>query len=905
MRLRTFSILSLGIFLAAGFSVHTVSGAPNPQGEKPTQRQKAAEKKPTLWVIPSIHYEGAVFKTREEYLEIGLPIILEVLNMLKVLPNYRFALDQVCYVKPFLERYPEEAATFRQMVAEGRLEITGGTDTMNDVNMPVGESLVRQFLYGKGFYRDKLGVEVTAGWATDTFGQNAQMPQILKLAGYKSYWFGRGVRSPDAPMEFLWQGIDGTQIPSFWLPFGNGGFHPAPKNILEFERFAKEMYEGLSRFGAASDSDRVLVAGMDVAAPDEHMPGLVEEFNRRDNVPFMIRIAVPSDFEAAVAKRGDLPVVTGELNPVFQGTYSSRIEVKQWNRELSYLLLNLEKLNVLAHWLGLPTDEPNMARAWEPVLFNQAHDLMSGVMTDEVYEDTIRGYKFTNHLGKEMLAEQLEALLSKIDTQGEGIPLVVFNTLGWPRTDIVEVDVGLSEPGITQLAVVDPLGRETPVQLLRVKRHHQGGIRHARMVFVARDVPALGYSVYRAIPKQVSEPIVEAGSGREERWKRAAAGEVTYDDTGSIENEYYRATFDFWTGEMTSLVVKEGNWEVLRNGSGNVVAREFDGGDLWELKGRLGGSMVATRTKQPIPRRDKADFSNEQVGGRGQTRPGPVFSEFTSESPYGSGRFATTVRLYAGLRRVDITTEILNNDKFVRYRVLFPISIEKGEIFHEIPFAAIQRPSSQEFPAQNWIDYGDGTRGVALLNRGLPGNNVADGTMMLSLLRSAKLTAYQYFGATRGRGFREGFSDTGLQVGKQLTFRYALVPHNGDWREAGIYRAGLEFNNPLIARKAVRRPGILPKRWGLLEVSHPNVVVSALKPGRDGSAILRLYEAEGRAAAAVKIKLHARIKSAYEANLMEDSGRRLAVSNDTLEFAMGPFEIKTFKLQLRPLEPGN
>ena len=261
--------------------------------------------------------------------------------------------------------------------------------------------------------------------------------------------------------------------------------------------------------------------------------------------------------------------------------------------------------------------------------------------------------------------------------------------------------------------------------------------------------------------------------------------------------------------------------------------------------------MVARTAKQPLPRRDKTDFSNEQVGGRGRTRTGPVLSEFTAESPYGSGGFATTVRLYAGVRRVDITTEILNNDKFVRYRVLFPISIKKGEIFHEIPFAAIQRPSSQEYPAQNWIDYGDGTRGVALLNRGLPGNNVADGTMMLSLLRSARLTAYQYFGAT-----------------------------------------------------APRRPGILPKRRGLLEVSHPNVVVSALKPGRDGSAILRVYEAEGRAAAAVKIKLHARIKSAYESNLMEDSGRRLATSNDTLEFALGPFKIKTFKLQFRPLEPG-
>ena len=136
MRSRTFSILSLGVFLAVGFSAHRVSGATNPGGGNLTQRQKAAEKKPTLWVIPSTHYEGAVFKTREEYLEIGLPIILEVLNMLKAYPNYRFVLDQVCYVKPFLERYPEEEATFRQMVAEGRLEITGGRARFGLLRLP-------------------------------------------------------------------------------------------------------------------------------------------------------------------------------------------------------------------------------------------------------------------------------------------------------------------------------------------------------------------------------------------------------------------------------------------------------------------------------------------------------------------------------------------------------------------------------------------------------------------------------------------------------------------------------------------------------------------------------------------------------------------------------------------------
>src|SRR5262249_41380587 len=114
----------------------------------------------TLWLIPHTHWEGAVFKTREEYLDIGLPHIVRALTLLKAHPEYRFVLDQVCYVKPFLERYPEEEAAFRKFVSEGRLQLVGGIDTMHDNNMPGGESIVRQLLYGKGYYRKKLGADV-------------------------------------------------------------------------------------------------------------------------------------------------------------------------------------------------------------------------------------------------------------------------------------------------------------------------------------------------------------------------------------------------------------------------------------------------------------------------------------------------------------------------------------------------------------------------------------------------------------------------------------------------------------------------------------------------------------------------------------------------------------------------
>ena len=139
---------------------------------------------------------------------------------------------------------------------------------------------------------------------------------------------------------------------------------------------------------------------------------------------------MPTDFEKVVAKRSDLPVIQGERNPLFQGIYSSRIELKQWMRLMDRLLLTGEQLSALAWWLGAARDDAAMWRAWEPVLFNEAHDLASGVMTDHVYEDVKRGYDFSARLGEEIIESSWKRVVAHVDTRGEGLPVVVFNPLG-------------------------------------------------------------------------------------------------------------------------------------------------------------------------------------------------------------------------------------------------------------------------------------------------------------------------------------------------------------------------------------------------------------------------------------------------------------------------------------------
>jgi alpha-mannosidase len=826
-------------------------------------------------VIPHTHWEGAVFKTREEYLQMGLPHILKALRLLKTEPNYRFVLDQVAYVKPFLERYPEEEAAFRRFVAEGRLQLVLGMDIMPDVNMPGGETFIRQVQYGKEYYRKKLGVDVTAAWLVDTFGHHAQMPQLLTLSGYRSFWFSRGVPKPDHPSEFLWEGIDGTRIPAFWLPHSYGLLYGSPRDLPRFSSFVKRRFDSLTP--NARGTDRVGLSGVDVSEPEEHLAPLVEAYNRQKDRPLTLRLAVPSDFEKAVSKRKDWPVFKGELNPIFQGTYSSRIELKQWMRTMERLLTTAERFSALAGWLGLPADDSGLWRAWEPVLFNETHDLASGVMTDHVYEDTLRSYQFAERLAVELIEAPWARIAANIDTRGEGIPVVVFNTLGWPRTDIAQVNVGFTDPSATGITVIDANGQVVPAQVLEESRYADGSLRTARIAFLASNVPAMGYATYHVVAKATADakkPVVENGD--------------------TLENEFYRLTFDPLTGALTRLLAKSENWEVL-SGPANVVAQQPDHGDLWELyQGLDGGSKIAMTRKQPLPRPGEAKFSSAFQGKPGTVLRGPVFSEFRISHPFDHGSFATVVRVSTGQRRIDIRTTLCNNDKFVRYQALFPTTIRAGKSFHAIPFGTIERPEGNEFPAQDWADYGDGHRGLALLNNGLPGNVETDGTLILSLLRSHTLGAYGF-----GGGYEPGMSsDSGLQLGKERTLRYALVPHTGDWRDASVYRDGLEFNNPLVCHKVRPHAGSLPKRWGFLEVSQPNVVVSALKPRGNGTTVLRIYEAAGRPTAHVTIAFRAKLLSARECNLLEDPGRELKSDQNAVHFDLPAFAIKTFALKL-------
>jgi alpha-mannosidase len=204
------------------------------------------------------------------------------------------------------------------------------------------------------------------------------------------------------------------------LPIGYGALYDVPANEHDFNSLLKSRFDSLTPF--ARGRERVLMAGADVYEPEEKLPVMLDKFNRSGNEPFTARFAVPSDFEALAAKRTDQPVIRGELNPVFQGIYSSRIEVKQAIRNMERLLTTAEKLSVIAGVLGGPSSRELIDQAWEPLLFNQAHDLTSGVMVDKVYEDSMQRYAHARMLAEDLIHGSLDSIVGRVDTSGKGVP---------------------------------------------------------------------------------------------------------------------------------------------------------------------------------------------------------------------------------------------------------------------------------------------------------------------------------------------------------------------------------------------------------------------------------------------------------------------------------------------------
>ena len=373
-----------------------------------------------------------------------------VLELMKRYPEYQFMSSQPLLYQYLKEEAPELYCEIGERVREGRWEVEGAMWVEADCNLSSGESLVRQVLYGKQFFRDEFGVESRVLWLPDVFGYSAALPQILKKSGVD--WFVTSKISwndtNQMPYDtFLWRGIDGTGINTYFLTAQKDNGQPSVKHTTYVGKTHAQMISGTyKRYRQKDLSDEVLLTfgfGDGGGGPTaEHL-----ELARRGayGVPGSpnAKIGFAGDFlkrlEKKIENNPQLPTWQGELYLEFhRGTYTTQAKNKKYNRQGEFLYQDAELLATLDRTLlGTAFPQKDLTVGWKLILTNQFHDIIPGSSIREVYEQSDRDYAEAFSIAEEIREASRSRIAAAVDA---GSGYVVFNPHSYRTAGLVKVN---------------------------------------------------------------------------------------------------------------------------------------------------------------------------------------------------------------------------------------------------------------------------------------------------------------------------------------------------------------------------------------------------------------------------------------------------------------------------------
>ncbi|MGQ9673744.1 MAG: alpha-mannosidase [Candidatus Aminicenantales bacterium] len=833
---RVFFLFSVFILL-----VLSVSNAVNPF-ERPAGSQRSIRDF-TAHLIGHAHIDLSWLWLWEETVhEVAPQTFWGTLRQMDRLPGLTFAQSQACLYEAMEKHFPELCREIEKKIKTGTWVPVGGMWVEPDLNMPAGESLARQVLYGKRYFLDKFGVDVRVGWNPDSFGHSWQLPQILKKAGLDYYVFERC--APEQTRVFWWEGLDGSRILAYVPP----GWY-----LVDLKEGVRNLLLEAAKEAPLQDFLLLYGEGDHGGGPRDTDVEAILKFRLDESQPRLELTTPEAYFKKLEQLNLSYPIIRRELNFTFPGCYTTQAETKKLNRRLENLLIEAEKFSSLA-LLGGYRDyypERDLDEAWKIVLRHQFHDILDGSSIGPVYEESRAFYEEAEGRAKRALDFSLEAIANSVDTRGPGIPLLIFNSLAWERTEPVLAEVSFSRP-IQAIQIVDSEGTEIPSQVVS----HKAGPDQWRfeVIFVAKDVPSLGYKTYRVLEAQSS----------------SGARTPLFVTPSTLENEFLKVALDPQKGWMKSLVQKKVNRNFLVEPGSSLLAirDEPEAMSAWELG-----------LKEGV----------EKIGERGAEvkilERGPVRTTIQIKNHFRNSTFIEKVQLFAGVPRLDIRMSLDWEERNLMIKAAIPAAVQNSVASFEIPYGVISRPTTgDEVPALSWMDLTDqsGQFGLSVLNDSRYGCDVKDNVLRLSLIRGATSPDPE---ADRG--------------GHELA--YSLYPHAGTWKDALTFRRGLEFNTPLRAKIALIHDGHLPPVHSFLRIGPENVVLASLKKemGYGGrSLILRLYEIFGREEEAV-IDFPVAVE-VRETDLIERPLAKIPSGGKILRLKVKPYEIKTLRLTALP-----
>jgi len=839
---------------------------------------RAYMKQFSMQAVGNSHIDMAWLWPWTETVEVVKNTFGTALELMREYPDFKFTASTAQAYKWIEEKYPSMFAEIEQRVKEGRWEVIGGMWVEPDLNMPDGESLVRQILYGKRYFQQKFGVDINIGWNPDSFGYNWQLPQIYKRSGMdyfvtqKLLWASEFTKFPYR--LFWWEAPDGSKLLTY--------FPSDYANAIEPVKMAQDSsvygpmlwkYNGGTN-SAPADGLRMMYlygVGDHGGGPTRNDLHTAEGGKKPDVVYPDIQLTTASQYLTDLGRNEDklnIPTWKGELYFQYhRGVQTTQAEEKKGNRKNEVLILDAERLASIDTLFGATYPQGDFDDSWEKILFNQFHDILPGSGIHINYVDAARKYAETSRFSNDTIRAALKDIAAHVNV-GPGVSVLVFNPLSWTRTDEIELEAQLPSTASGVIAV----GPDNKPMLSQVVSSDPKTNRVTLRILVP-DIPATGYKLIRLVP------------AAQDRLRTS----LTAQDF-SLENEFVRLTVDPKTGCMTSLIEKRTNTEALG------LPIQSEGSPAAAPDGKPCGNLLQAfvdKPKQWDAWNIDADFVKQhwdlmQAEEVKLIENTPLRAVLRVRQKFQNSSFIQDITVYPGVPRVDVRMQAEWHEKHILLKVAFPLSAGNDNATFEIPYGTIERPTTRntpaeqaqfEVPAFKWADLSNAAHGFSLLNDCKYGYDAKDNVLRLSLLRSA--------------AWPDPHADEGHHE-----FTYSLYPHAGTWREAMTVHQGYQLNYPLIALTVTQHTGSLPTSHSFFATQEDNVVITAVKKdGNDGSLVVRFYEWEGKKGD-IHLTLPQAATAATDTNLMEkpDHPLSLASNGGVVVVPTNPYEIKTVKI---------
>jgi alpha-mannosidase len=833
------------------------------------------------------HIDAAWLWPRSETIDVVKRTFTTALQLMNEYPDYTFTQSAAQYTQWMAEKYPQLNDQIKQRVNEGRWEIVGGMWVEPDLNLPGGESLVRQLLVGQAEFKKDLGVTARIGWNPDSFGYNWQLPQIYKRSGldyfvtqkmhwndtnqlpFRLFWW----ESPDGskvltyfPTDYVHDNVNPTRITADFAETAQR--NPGTTELLDLYGIGdhgggptRDMLDQADHWIAEGTHGKDAVPEMRYHTAQQYFTDVEGKLNPDSPTWDYDKIAKGWSAPPAGAD-GTVGVPTWKDELYFEyhrGVFTTQAKHK-WNMRVSEAkTLDAERLASLAWLTGQSYPADQLTENWKKITFNQFHDLAAGSGIGVIYKDAQRDFDEVFRVDREVSASALETLDAKVDTRVKAseVPVIVFNPEGWSRSETVRLRLELPN-GAWDTRLVD--GRKKPVISQVVS---QDPVTHeVELLARVEDIPAVGYTVLAAEePKQGFVPITTLKADEQA-------------NTFVLSDGRLAAVIDKKNGCITSL--KAAGKEYLGAGAcGNQLQTFLDlpkQYDAWNIDpGTLDGTMT------PI----------EEVDSITLVEKGPVRATVRVTRHWGQSKFVQDISLDAGADEVQVANDFDWHETHVLLKAAFPLAATSDKATYEIPFGSIERTTLRtnswekakfEVPAMRWADLGDASQGVSILNDSKYGYDAAGNTLRLTLLRSPT------------------WPDENADRGEQK-FTYAIFPHAGSWKTAETVRRGYELNDRMVGEQVFAHAGSLPASHSFASIENKNVTLTAMKKMEDGNGLVfRMYEWAGEAST-VKLHVPPGAQWATESNLMEKpEGNHLPVTDNVVSVPIKPYEILTIEV---------